>query len=104
MAGAAASCRRERGADAARTGANDEVGLQVDPAARVRAAAEELDLGHGQGDPALAGESESEEDVKIQHTKEDEAMWFYATSTLIPALVFVAGALRVSSRRKKGAA
>lgn len=55
-------------------------------------------------DPALAGESESEEDVKIQHTKEDEAMWFYATSTLIPALVFVAGALRVSSRRKKGAA
>ncbi len=55
-------------------------------------------------DPALAGESESEEDVKIQHTKEDEAMWFYATSALIPALVFVAGAMRVSSRRKKGAA
>jgi hypothetical protein len=55
-------------------------------------------------DAALAGESESEEDVKIQHTKEDEAMWFYATSGLIPALVFVVGALRVSGRRKKGAA
>ncbi len=55
-------------------------------------------------DPALAGESESEEDVKIQHTKEDESMWFYATSALIPALVFVTGALRVSNRRKKGAA
>jgi hypothetical protein len=55
-------------------------------------------------DPALAGEAESEEDVKIQHTKEDEAMWFYATSALIPSLVFVVGALRVSGRRKKGAA
>lgn len=31
-------------------------------------------------------------------------MWFYATSALIPALVFVAGAMRVSNRRKKGAA
>ncbi len=54
-------------------------------------------------DPALSGATENEEDVKIQHTKEDETMWFYATSGLIPALVFVLGALRVSGRRKKGA-
>jgi hypothetical protein len=55
-------------------------------------------------DPALSGEVENEEDVKIQHTKEDEAVWFYGTSALVPALVFFAGFLRVNSRRRKGAA
>ena len=55
-------------------------------------------------DPALSGEVENEEDVKIQHTKEGEAMWFYGTSALVPALVFLGGYFRVSSRRRKGAA
>ncbi len=55
-------------------------------------------------DSALGGETESEEDVRIQHTKEDEGLWFYGTSALIPALVFVVGAMRVRRRSTKGAA
>ncbi len=55
-------------------------------------------------DPAIGGETESEEDVKIQHTKEGEAMWFYGITAGFPALVFTVGALRVARRRKKGAA
>lgn len=54
-------------------------------------------------DPALSGETETEEDVKIQHTKEGEATWFYGTSILVPALVFFAGMMRVNRRRKGGA-
>jgi hypothetical protein len=45
-------------------------------------------------DPALTGETETEEDIKIQHTKEGEAMWFYGTSLLVPTLVLLAGMLR----------
>lgn len=55
-------------------------------------------------DPAVGGTTENEEDVKIQHTKEGEALWFYGTSAMVPALVFVAGAWRVSRRKKQGAA
>ncbi|MDP2313309.1 MAG: Gldg family protein [Pseudomonadota bacterium] len=54
-------------------------------------------------DPALSGEVETEEDVKIQHTKEGESVWFYGTSALVPALVFLGGLVRVNSRRRKGA-
>ncbi len=54
-------------------------------------------------DPALAGEVQNEEDVKIQHTKEDEAVWFYGTSALVPALIFLGGMFRVNNRRRKGA-
>lgn len=53
-------------------------------------------------DPALTGETENEEDIKIQHTKEGEAMWFYGTSILVPALVFLAGMLRVRARKVQG--
>lgn len=55
-------------------------------------------------DPALQGETETEEDVKIQHTKEGEAAWFYGTTALVPALVFLGGWFRVSRRRAKGVA
>lgn len=55
-------------------------------------------------DPAIGGEVQNEEDVKIQHTKEDESLWFYGTSLLLPSLVFAAGAMRVNSRKTKGAA
>ena len=53
-------------------------------------------------DPALTGETETEEDIKIQHTKEGEAMWFYGSSALVPAVVFLLGMLRVRSRKVKG--
>jgi hypothetical protein len=55
-------------------------------------------------DPALSGETESEEDVKIQHTKEGEAVWFYGTSVLVPAGVLLLGLFRVTRRSRKGAA
>lgn len=55
-------------------------------------------------DPALGGETESEEDTKIQHTKEDEAKWFWATTVVLPLAFLGFGAARVSARRKKGAA
>ncbi len=55
-------------------------------------------------DAALGGDTQSEEDVRIQHTKEDEGLWFYGTSAVLPALVFVLGAFRVRNRHKKGAA
>lgn len=55
-------------------------------------------------DAALGGETESEEDVKIQHTKEGQAAWFYGVSGGFPALLFVAGLFRVNRRKKKGAA
>jgi hypothetical protein len=55
-------------------------------------------------DPALGGEVENEEDVKIQHSREGEAAWFYGTSVFVPALVFIGGMVRVARRRKKGAA
>ena len=54
-------------------------------------------------DPALSGETETEEDVKIQHTKDGETVWFYGTIVLVPALVFMGGLFRVSRRRKGGA-
>ncbi len=61
-------------------------------------------LGWLTADPVLGGEVENEEDVKIQHTKEGEAAWFYGTSVGVPVLVFLAGWFRVSRRRAKGAA
>jgi hypothetical protein len=55
-------------------------------------------------DPALSGEVENEEDVKIQHTKEGESAWFYGASMLFPGLVFMGGWAWVNARRRKGAA
>jgi len=54
-------------------------------------------------DPALGGETESEEDAKLTHSKEDESKWFWATTAVLPLLVLAFGAARVNSR-KKGAA
>lgn len=55
-------------------------------------------------DPAIGGETENEEDVKITHTKEGQAAWFYGLTGGVPTLLFLAGVLRVNSRKKKGAA
>ena len=51
------------------------------------------------GDEALAGETTSEVDVPIAHTKGQDAWWFYSTIFLAPALVIGAGAL--ATRRKR---
>ena len=55
-------------------------------------------------DAALAGTTNNEEDVKIQHTREGQGWIFYATSFLIPLGLLGGGLARVRSRRKRGAA
>lgn len=52
------------------------------------------------GREGLAGTTENEEDVKIEHTKEGQAGWFYATVLGVPLLVLGVGFLRLSRRRK----
>ena len=48
----------------------------------------------------LSGTTENEEDIQIQHTKEGQAGWFYATVLGFPAIIFVFGLVR--TRRRKG--
>jgi len=55
-------------------------------------------------EPTQGGTINNEEDVKIRHTKKDEAWMFYGSTILIPILLFGFGMLRVRSRRKEGAA
>ncbi len=50
------------------------------------------------GDDAIAGETHSEEDVRIQHTRKQDAWWFYSTVFLAPVLVLGVGL--VVTRRK----
>lgn len=54
------------------------------------------------GQEALAGETESEEDVRIQHTREGQAGWFYSTVLGVPLLFLVFGAIRLRLRRRGG--
>ena len=56
------------------------------------------------GEEALTGTTESEEDIKIEHTQEDQAKWFYSTSAGIPLLLLLLGVVRVRRRRQGGAA
>jgi len=58
-------------------------------------------LGH---DDALAGTVNSEEDVKIEHTKEGEGWIFYSTSALVPLGLLGLGLIRLRVRRKRGVA
>jgi hypothetical protein len=43
------------------------------------------------GEESLAGELESEEDVRIEHTKQQDLAWFYTTIFGVPALVLAGG-------------
>lgn len=51
---------------------------------------------------SYSGTKESEEDVKIQHTREGQAGWFYATVVGFPAILLVVGLIR--TRRRTGGA
>jgi len=54
------------------------------------------------GDEGLAGEIESEKDVRIVHRKDEDAKWFYGSSLLVPAAIFFGGLVYTSrSRRRK---
>ncbi|QSQ17819.1 Gldg family protein [Myxococcus landrumensis] len=50
------------------------------------------------GEEAVSGGVSSEEDVPIQHTREQDVAWFYATVFLAPALVLAVGF--VTTRRR----
>ena len=53
------------------------------------------------GDEELAGEINSEEDVKIQHSREGQEMWFYGVVFTPPALVLLLGGLLMQLRRRR---
>ena len=55
-------------------------------------------------DEALAGTVESEEDVKIEHSKEGQGWMFYATAFIVPLGLLGLGVGRIRRRTKGGAA
>jgi hypothetical protein len=52
------------------------------------------------GEESLSGEVNSEEDVRIEHTKDKDVFWFYMTILGVPALVLGLG-LYVSRKAKR---
>jgi hypothetical protein len=55
------------------------------------------------GEESFAGEIKSEEDVRIEHTKKEDIVWFYATIFGAPMLVLVLGlTISRSARRRAG--
>lgn len=55
-------------------------------------------------DEALAGTVESEEDVKIEHSKEGQGWMFYGTAFIVPLALLGLGMGRIRMRNKGGAA
>jgi hypothetical protein len=53
------------------------------------------------GEEALAGETTSEQDVAIAHTRNRDVAWFYSTIFLAPALVLGAGWLATRRRNRR---
>lgn len=51
----------------------------------------------------LAGQTESEEDIPIVHTRTQDVAWFYSTILGAPSLVLLLGLLGVRRRRSAGA-
>lgn len=51
-------------------------------------------------DEDLAGSTENEEDVKIQHSRDEDVYWFYGTIFLVPIFVLGLGFLVVTVRRR----
>ena len=53
---------------------------------------------------ALAGTVNSENDVKIEHTKEGQGVWFYGTTFAVPLMFLGLGLGRIRLRRRQGGA
>jgi hypothetical protein len=51
-------------------------------------------------DEDISGEVESEEDVKVQHTRDEDWMWFLTAIFAVPATVLGAGVVFVQRRRR----
>jgi len=50
------------------------------------------------GDEDLAGSTENEEDVKVEHTNDQDVAWFWGTIVVIPLIVLGVGVLATISR------
>jgi hypothetical protein len=48
----------------------------------------------------LGGRIENEEDVKIEHSKEDQTLWFYLTVLAVPLMVMGVATVRVRRRKR----
>jgi hypothetical protein len=53
------------------------------------------------GDEAFSGQTSTEADVKITHTRKQDVVWFYSTIFLAPALVIGAGVFVTRKTRRK---
>jgi hypothetical protein len=53
------------------------------------------------GDETFSGQTSTEADVKITHTRKQDVVWFYSTIFLAPALVIGAGVFITRSSRRK---
>ena len=53
------------------------------------------------GNEDLSGEVSSEEDVAIEHTREKDKLWFYATTFGMPAPILLGGLWVARSRRRR---
>ena len=53
------------------------------------------------GDEAFSGQTSTEADVKITHTRKQDVAWFYSTIFLVPAFVIGAGVVVTRSARRK---
>ncbi|MBX3128576.1 MAG: Gldg family protein [Polyangiaceae bacterium] len=54
------------------------------------------------GEESFAGEVNTEEDVRLEHTKQKDAIWFYATIFGAPALILGLGLFGVRRARRTG--
>jgi hypothetical protein len=53
------------------------------------------------GDDDISGDVKNEEDVKIEHTKEQDVLWFYATLGGVPLMVLIAGFIVNAGRNRR---
>jgi hypothetical protein len=56
------------------------------------------------GQAERSGDVSSEEDIKIQHTNKEDAIWFNATVIVVPAMVLVLGFFATRRKRRSVAA
>ncbi len=52
------------------------------------------------GDEATAGTVESEKDIRIRHRRDEDRIWFYGSSILIPASVLLVGVVYTRRTRR----
>ena len=52
-------------------------------------------------DEEITGEVESEEDVKVQHTREEDWLWFLSAVVAVPGMVLLAGILFIRMRQRR---